>query len=260
MLVKCAECGGVVSNKAAACPHCGYERARAPKKRRRTNRERPRQAQREPEAEPTPARRGVSGWRVFAYICVGLALLGVILVLVVAGAFALLGQGAAGASATADEAPLLRWRQGDVADVTITMVTTDVKDLACASDELVAGRHCGFAANRNPHPEGNDVRVDPNVLQPHTTTDRVQLLASGMWVSPELKIKLETENWNNPSPRFQVDCKYRVEGHMKEAAIRWKPEPDGGWLAGPAKDWYVGSLSDCRIRATRSLPPSQGQP
>jgi hypothetical protein len=172
-------------------------------------------------------------------------------------AFAFLGQQDGGGG---DETPQPKWKDGDSVDVTITLVTTDVKDLACASDSMVGERHCGFDDKRKPHPKGNDVRTDPNVLQPYTTTDRIQLLASGMWISPELKAKLETENWNNPSPRFNVECKLKVEGRMKEAGVRWKPEPDGGWLPGPAKDWYAGNLSDCKVRATKNLPPPKLKP
>jgi hypothetical protein len=170
----------------------------------------------------------------------------------IALAFAFLGQQDGGGG---DEPPQPKWKDGDVVDVTITLVTTDWKDLACSSDEVLKDKHCGFDDKRKPHPKGNDVRTDPNVLQPYTTTDRIQLLAAGMWTTPELKAKLDAEKWDNPSPRFNVDCKLKVEGHMKEAGVRWKPEPDGGWLSGPAKDWYAGSLSDCKIRATHNLPP-----
>jgi hypothetical protein len=199
-------------------------------------------------ATPPAKRSRIPNILLYALLIGGIAL-----------AFAFLGQQDGGGG---DETHQPTWKEGDLVDVSITLVTTDVKDLACSSDEVVKDKHCGFDDKRKPHPKGNDVRTDPNVLQPYTTTDnaRIQLLAAGMWTSPELKAKLDAENWNNPSPRFNVECKAKVEGRMKEAGVRWKPEPDGGWLAGPAKDWYVVGLQDCKIRATHNLAPAKPKP
>ena len=200
------------------------------------------------KATPPVKRSRIPNILLYALLIGGIAL-----------AFAFLGQQDGGGG---DETHQPTWKEGDLVDVSITLVTTDVKDLACASDEVVKDKHCSFDDKRKPHPKGNDVRTDPNVLQPYTTTDnaRIQLLAAGMWTGPELKAKLDAENWNNPSPRFNVECKAKVEGRMKEAGVRWKPEPDGGWLAGPAKDWYVVSLQDCKIRATHNLAPAKPKP
>jgi hypothetical protein len=200
------------------------------------------------KAAPPPKRSRIPNILLYALLIGGIAL-----------AFAFLGQQDGGGG---DETHQPTWKEGDLVDVSITLVTTDVKDLACSADEVVKDKHCAFDDKRKPHPKGNDVRTDPNVLQPYTTTDnaRIQLLAAGMWTGPELKAKLDAENWNNPSPRFNVECKAKVEGRMKEAGVRWKPEPDGGWLAGPAKDWYVVSLQDCKIRATHNLAPAKPKP
>jgi hypothetical protein len=177
-------------------------------------------------------------------------LLYAVLIGAIALAFAFLGQQDGGGEA---EVPQPKWNAGDTVDVAITLVTTDYKDLACGTEEVLKDLHCGFADKRKPHPKGNDVRTDPNVLQPYTTIERVQFLAAGMWTQPELKAMLDAENWNNPSPRFTVDCKFKVAGKMKEANIRWKPEAD--WLPASGRDWYTGSLSDCKVRAQKKPTP-----
>ncbi|MBW2528698.1 MAG: hypothetical protein JRI23_31275 [Deltaproteobacteria bacterium] len=192
-----------------------------------------------------PEPKGSSTRNIILYIIVigGIAL-----------AFAYLGQQDGGGGAPT---PAPKWKTGDSVDVSITLVTTDVKDLACASEKEFDGLHCGFADKRKAHPKGADPRTDGNVLQPYTTTDRLQFMAAGMWVEPEIKAKLDKENWDNPSPRFTVNCKYKVAGKIDDAHVRWKPEH--GWLADPASDWYVGKLSECKIRrsgrAVRRPPP-----
>jgi hypothetical protein len=193
------------------------------------------------------AEKGSSTRNIILYIVVigGIAL-----------AFAYLGQQEGGGAAT--PAPP-KWKAGDVADVSVTLVTTDVKDLACAAEAELDGLHCGYADKRKPHPKGNDTRNDATLLQPYTTTDRVQFLGAGMWTNPELKAKLEKEDWENPSPRFTVNCKYHVAGKMSEAAVRWKPEH--GWLADAATDWYAGKLTDCKIRKSgRAIPRMKTPP
>ena len=193
-----------------------------------------------PGAKPPPAKRSPTrSILLYALLIGGIAL-----------AFAYLGQQGGGGDT---EIPTPTWKEGDVVDVTITLVTTDLKDLGCASDEEVKGLHCAFEDKRKPHPKGSDPRTDDKILQPYTTVDRFQLLAAGMWLTPELKAKIDAENWNNPSPRFNVECKYKVEGRVKEAFIRWKPEND--WISNAARDQFAGSLSDCKVRQQGRLAP-----
>lgn len=156
------------------------------------------------------------------------------------------------------QSPQPAWNEGDTVDVSITVVTTDYKDLACASEQMLKDLHCGFADKTKPHPKGSDARADANVLQPFTTTDRIQFLAAGMWLTPEMTAKLAAENWSSPSPRLTVSCKYKVAGKMKEANIRWKPEAD--WLPNPARDWFAGSLSDCTLRPVAKKPSLPAAP
>jgi hypothetical protein len=142
-------------------------------------------------------------------------------------------------------APAAKWKEGTVVPVEITLVTTDYKNLACAMAEEVKGRYCAFESQnkRNPKSQG-DVRAEENLLQPFTTTDQIQFMASGLWMDPALKAKLDKENWERPSPRFSVTCQFSVEGRTNTAFVQWKPGE--GWHSG--NGWYTGSVKDCKLQ------------
>src|SRR5512133_1040870 len=91
---------------------------------------------------PTPRASPTRSILLYALLIGGIAL-----------AFAYLGQQGGGGDT---EIPQPTWKEGDVVDVTITLVTTDLKDLGCASDEEVKGLHCAFVDKRKPHQAGND--------------------------------------------------------------------------------------------------------
>ena len=64
-----------------------------------------------------------------------------------------------------------KWKAGEVVDVDITLVSTDRTDLACASTEQVAGKHCAFEAANKPWSKGGSAD-EKAILKPYTTTDR----------------------------------------------------------------------------------------
>jgi hypothetical protein len=142
-------------------------------------------------------------------------------------------------------APAVKWKEGQVVPVEITIVTTDHKNLACATTEDLKGKYCAYEAQnrKNPKSQG-DSRTEENLLQPFTTTDQVQFMAAGLWVDPILKAKLDKENWDRPSPRFSVTCQYTVEGRTNNAFVQWKPGE--GWH--PGNGWYFGTVKDCKIQ------------
>ncbi|WP_437579910.1 hypothetical protein [Sorangium sp. So ce887] len=129
-----------------------------------------------------------------------------------------------------------KWKPGDKAQVEITLVSSDIKELACWSAEEVAGRHCAFESATKGWSKGD--ADDKKLLRPYTTTDRVQFLAAGLWSEPALT------GGKLPSARFAVKCTYTVEGKMKRPGIRWTSE--GAWLD-RTDDWYTGLLSDCKL-------------
>jgi len=163
----------------------------------------------------------------------------VVLVGGLALAFGLLGSRGAGMPGTAKP----KWKVGQTVTVELTLVTTDYKDLACAMKQEVKGQYCAYEAENKRRSKGADSRKDPNVLQPYTTVDNIQLIASGVWTSEALKKKLEKENWDRPSPRFSVKCRYKVESVARGAKIQWGPGK--GWI--PANGWYVGHVESCKL-------------
>jgi hypothetical protein len=132
--------------------------------------------------------------------------------------------------------PKPKWSVGQTVDVEITLVKNDRQDLACASSDEVGGKHCAFEGQNKPWSKG-DSADDKKLLKPYTTTDRVQFTAAGVWSEPALAPE------KLPGSRFSVKCKYKVEGMVKNVAVRW--ESTGQWF--PGNEWYAGSVSDCKL-------------
>src|SRR5262249_47575708 len=144
--------------------------------------------------------------------------------------FAILGREAP------QEAAKPKWKVGDVSEVEVTVVRADRQDLSCAATEEIAGKHCGFEAQGKPWSKGGDPNDDKTVFKPYPTTDRMQFVAAGLWTDPGMAPdKL-------PATRFQVKCKFKVEGSLKNVSVRW--EQTGQWYQ--QADWHAGSLSDCK--------------
>jgi hypothetical protein len=173
------------------------------------------------KARPVAARKGGSLGKSM--------ILFVIIVGGLAAAFALLGT----ESSSGPAAP--KWKTGDTTDLELTLVAGDKTNLACSSSDDVAGAHCAFEDKAKPWSKGDNTD-DKKVLKPYTTVDHVQVLASGLWSDPGMTGTL-------PATRFSVKCKYKVEGKMKAAAIRWAS--DGPWY--DSKDLYAGSISGCKL-------------
>ena len=128
-----------------------------------------------------------------------------------------------------------KWKTGDTADLELTLVADDKKNLGCSSPDDIAGAHCAFEDKAKAWSKG-DSADDKKLLKPYTTVDHVQVLASGLWSDPGMMGTL-------PATRFSVKCKYKVEGKMKAASIRWNS--DGPWY--DSKDLYSGSISGCKV-------------
>lgn len=137
-----------------------------------------------------------------------------------------------GSSATAP-----KWKEGDVVPVEVTVVSTDKRDLACASDKEVAGRRCQFEAKNKPL-AGGPTADDDKLLQPYTTveSERTQFLGAGLWTS--------LKDQKLPNVRFTAKCKLTVEGKLKSHAIRWSN--DGPWYD-QSNNWFAGLLHECTI-------------
>ena len=128
------------------------------------------------------------------------------------------------------------WAVGQQVPVEITLVAADKTNLACASDQKLAGKHCEFEAPTKKWSKGGGTD-DKSVLRPYTTTDRKNLLAAGIWSEPALSGTL-------PTSRFSVKCTFVIEGMVSKPHARW--EANGQWLPIDG-DWYAGTVKDCSL-------------
>jgi hypothetical protein len=170
------------------------------------------------EREPLP--RNVLLYTVFSLLCIGIALW---LVLAWSGYKEKYSQQTEG------------WRLGSTRMLEITLIREDKKNLACASDKVFEGVHCGF--HHDGTPWGTKPDEDPNVLQPFNTVKNELFLAAGLWQAPILQGEL-------PKDRFTVVCNYKVTGVLKAVSLRWSPT---GNFNPVDQSVAVGSLSDCVI-------------
>jgi hypothetical protein len=127
------------------------------------------------------------------------------------------------------------WRVGSTQSVELTVVRDDKRNLACASDQVIAGLHCGY--RRDGSAAGSSSPDDAQILQPYNTVGSELLLGAGLWTASDLKKPL-------PATRFTVVCNYHIEGVAKLASIRFDaaaPFAPGG------KRLTAGTLSDCAL-------------
>jgi hypothetical protein len=127
------------------------------------------------------------------------------------------------------------WRLGSTRMLEVTLIREDKKNLACASDRIFDGIHCGYRASQTPWGPGPD--QDGNTLQPFNTVKNELFLAAGLWQAPILQGEL-------PSSRFTVVCNYHVKGVLKSVSLRWSPT---GSFSPVDQSVTVGTVTDCVI-------------
>ena len=127
------------------------------------------------------------------------------------------------------------WRVGSTRSLELTVVKGDKSKLACASDQVTAGLHCGY--RRDGRGSGPSSSEDPQVLQPYNTVRNELPLGAGLWSSPDLKGPL-------PEKRFTVVCNYHVKGVIKSAAIRFERRRRFVPLRNTVT---LGTLTDCVV-------------
>lgn len=125
------------------------------------------------------------------------------------------------------------FRLGGTRMVELTLVANDKYGLACASDQVVGGLHCGYRADSSA--AGPVSPDDATLLQPYYTTGGELVLGAGLWLSPALKEPL-------PGGRFTVACNLLVAGVTRSAAIRFAPNAAFG---GTGKLVPAGTLTEC---------------
>ena len=127
------------------------------------------------------------------------------------------------------------WGVGSTQRVELTLVREDRRNLACASDQVIAGLHCAY--RRDAREAGPSAPDSAQILQPYNTVGNELLLGAGLWTDPVMKRPL-------PAARFTVVCNYRIDGVAKSASIRF----DAAAPFSPVgKRVTVGTLSDCAL-------------
>jgi hypothetical protein len=127
------------------------------------------------------------------------------------------------------------WRVGSSPTVQLTLVREDKHNLACASDQVIAGLHCAY--RRDLQEAGPGAPDNPQILQPYNTVGSELLLGAGLWTASDLKKPL-------PATRFTVLCSYHIEGVAKSSLIRFDP---AGPFVPAGKTVTVGTLTDCTL-------------
>jgi len=135
--------------------------------------------------------------------------------------------------------------RGATLDATISLVTTDRDDLACASPERVGPYRCAFRAPGKPWPEP-PARAD--LLAAYYTVNQQLLVIPGLFEQPAVAARYAAEEPRglprDMRPRFVATCRLKLVGELRHFETRWlrgggfNPQ-DAAWLAVP---------SNCRVK------------
>jgi len=145
--------------------------------------------------------------------------------------------------------PVRNYSIGQELDVAITLVSTDVVAISCASQEEVDGRHCAFESSKPETKWSKAVSVERSpkdeILVPYKTTDDVMFLIPGLFEQPALveRLKVDPPIFGIEHVRFNAHCKMKLVGKVGSLEVRWAP--NGRWH--PATNVFVGTVSDCRL-------------
>jgi len=146
-------------------------------------------------------------------------------------------------------AVLWSWRgrvagPGTTIEASISLVTTDRDDLACASEAVVRGHRCAFRAPGrpwSPPPRGADL------LAPYYTTDQHLIVIAGLFEQPPLAARQAAEAPlklpRDQRPRFAAHCKLKLVGRLPPFKSRWLAGAD--WASEEAV--WVAEPSACQL-------------
>jgi hypothetical protein len=137
-----------------------------------------------------------------------------------------------------------KWREGNEADVRVTLITADSTRLACASATNPENVHCEYGADHNPWGRGpNDPADDnrPHIIQPYRTSpDNALILIAGLWAQPEVAMRLHREPPVaipvKRQGRFDVTCRVKFLTKLDSVDLRWDVNATwqtehGAWVA-----------------------------
>jgi hypothetical protein len=127
-------------------------------------------------------------------------------------------------------------RQGQSTSYAITIVPSDARSLACASDTVIGGQRCGFDGKSRPF--GGE-----RPLRPFVTTGRELLLLSGVFESSSVAAWLAAASKGGDESRVTLLCYARILGTLPVVGVRWAPDgsfqPELGVMSADIEDCVV---------------------
>jgi hypothetical protein len=137
------------------------------------------------------------------------------------------------------------WRGHGAIDASITLVTTDRDDLACASEQRFGRYRCEFRA---PGVAWPDPPAPADRLVGYFTVEQQLYVIPGLFEQPALAARYASEESRklprDQRPRFAATCKLKVSDHMRDFQTRWLKT--GDW--GKQGEAPVATATDCRIQ------------
>jgi hypothetical protein len=126
----------------------------------------------------------------------------------------------------------------------ITLVTTDRDDLACASEQRFGRYRCEFRAPGVPWP---DPPAAADRLVGYYTVEQKLYVIPGLFEQPALAARYSSDESRklprDQRQRFAAACQLDVINHLRNFQTRWIK--NGEW--GPQDEAPVATASDCHI-------------
>ena len=138
------------------------------------------------------------------------------------------------------------WRAGHSGvDASISLVTSDHDDLACASEQTFGRYRCEFKAPGVPWP---NPPAAADRLAGYYTVEQKLYVIPGLFEQPALAARYTAEEPKkvprDQRPRFSAACQLKVTDQMRNFQTRWLK--NGDW--GHQDEAPVAIASDCRIQ------------
>ncbi|HVZ87199.1 MAG TPA: hypothetical protein VHG72_09525 [Polyangia bacterium] len=133
----------------------------------------------------------------------------------------------------------------DTPPTSITLVTSDRGDLACASQQTIGRYRCEFQAPGAAWPQPP---AAADRLVPYYTVDHKLYVIPGLFEQPALDARYKAEEpqklARDQRPRFTADCQLKVIDRLKDLQTRWLKA--GDWTH--EDEAPVAIASNCRIQ------------
>jgi hypothetical protein len=141
---------------------------------------------------------------------------------------------------------LWKWRAGHATvDGSITLVSSDHDDLACASEQAFGRYRCEFRAPGVPWP---DPPAPADRLAGYFTVEQKLYVIPGLFEQPVLAARYAAEEQRkvprDQRPRFSAVCRLKITDQMRNLQTRWVK--NGEW--NHQDEAPVAIASDCRIQ------------